>query len=89
MAEDKTFQLEIVTPEKSWFAGRVVSLVAPGALGYLGVLANHAPLVTTLTPGKITFRDAEGRSTTFRSAGGGFLEVIQNRATVLADKVEA
>ena len=86
---DKTFHLEILTPERTIYAGEVVSLTAPGGLGSLGVLANHAPLVTTLTPGKIAFREASGGSKTMLSAGEGFLEVYKNRATLLADAVTA
>lgn len=85
----KTFQLEILTPAKRIFQGQIVSLVAPGALGYLGVLANHAPLVTTLSPGKVITRDAQGRSATFQSTGEGILEVRHNTATLLADEIKA
>ena len=84
---DKIFQLEILTPGKTVFTGTVESLVAPGALGYLGVLANHAPLVTTLVPGKITFRNPSGSVQTLQSTGGGFLDVAHNRAVILADAV--
>ncbi len=85
---DKGFSLEILTPERTLFSGEVTSLVAPGALGYLGVLASHAPLVTTLVPGNITCRTAGGGLQIFRSAGAGFLEVYQSRAVLLADKIE-
>ena len=84
---DKTFSLEIMTPSATVFTGEITSLVAPGAIGYLGVLANHAPLVTTLVPGKITYRDSAGHPTTLHSVGAGLLEVYKNRATVLADEI--
>ncbi len=84
---DKTFRLEILTPQKTVFTGMVISLVAPGTIGYLGVLANHAPLMTTLVPGKVTFRDLAGATQTLQSTGGGFLDVAQNRATILADSI--
>ena len=84
---DKTFKLDILTPGKTLFSGEVTSLVVPGALGYLGVLANHAPMVTTLTPGKVTFRDSSGNPVTLLSKGSGFLEVYKNRATLLADDI--
>ena len=85
---DKSFALEIMTPARTVFKGEVNSLVAPGALGYLGIWANHAPLVTTLTPGKITYRDSSGRSAILQSTGAGLLEVYKNRATILADGIE-
>ena len=83
-----TFQLEIVTPTGSVFSGDVVSLVAPGSEGYLGVLAHHAALVTSLKEGVLTVRRADGVQTEHRITGG-FLEVSNNRATVLADAVLA
>ena len=84
---DKTFRLEILTPERAFFSGMVVSLVAPGTIGSLGILANHAPLMTTLVTGKVTFRDPAGTTQTLRSTGGGFLDVASNRAVVLADEI--
>ena len=85
---EKSFTLEILTPERTVFTGPVVSLVAPAALGYLGVLANHAPFVSTLTPGKIICRRSGGQPEIFPSAGSGLVEVYKNRATVLADRIE-
>lgn len=84
---DKTFRLEILTPQKVCFTGQVVSLVAPGTIGYLGVLANHAPLMTTLVSGTVTFRDPAGATQALQSTGGGFLDVAGNRATILADSI--
>ena len=83
----KTFTLEILTPHRRLFKGTVVSLVAPGEIGCLGVLANHAPLVTTLVPGNITYRDPAGSPRTLRSTGQGFLEVYRNSATVLVEGI--
>ena len=84
---DKTFRLEILTQQKTVFTGMITSLVAPGTIGYLGVLANHAPFMTTLVPGKVTFRDPAGAMQTLQSTGGGFLDVAKNRATILADSI--
>ncbi len=84
---DRVFRLEILTPEKTVFTGMVVSLVAPGTIGSLGVLANHAPLMTTLVPGKMTFRDPSGATQVLQSTGGGFLDVGGNRAILLADSI--
>ncbi len=79
----KTFQLNILTPEKTVYAGSAASLTAPGEAGYLGVLADHAPLVTTLLPGKIFFKDQAGKQTILESEGKGFLEVFKNEVTVI------
>jgi len=81
-----SFHLSIVTPEKIFFEGEVTSLVAPGGAGYLGVLANHAPLLTTLVSGRLTFRPVEGPLQEF-NIGPGFLDVTRNRATLLTEKL--
>ena len=84
---EKSFTLQILTPSRRVFKGTVVSLVAPGALGYLGILANHAPLMTTLTPGTVIYRDGAGVTTTLSSKGGGLLEVHENQVTLLTDEI--
>lgn len=81
------FTLEIVTPERTVFTGPVTTAVVPAEEGYLGILAHHAPLIATLTPGRITFRSPGGAMTTLQNEGAGFLEVRDNRVTVLADRV--
>ena len=83
------FEMEILTPNRRVFKGQVTSLVAPGEIGYLGVLANHAPLVTTLVPGKVVYRDPAGSPTTLWVKGKGLLEVYKNHATVLTEEVSA
>lgn len=83
-----TFQLAILTPEKSVFDGPVEYVEVPGTEGYLGVLAHHAALVTGLATGTLTVRDAAGKTSTWE-VSGGFFEVGGNTATVLADSVEA
>jgi F-type H+-transporting ATPase subunit epsilon len=70
------------------FEGAVEYVEVPGIAGYLGVLAHHAALVTGLAPGALTVRKAGGQSERWEVAGG-FFEVSNNRATVLADGVEA
>ncbi len=81
------FQLSIVTPEKIVFDGEVVSLMVPGIEGYLGILSNHAPLITALQPGRIEFHDDQDKIQIF-SVSGGFVEVSGNQATLLADTAE-
>ena len=87
--ESKAFSLEVVTPERVLFTGRVTTVVAPAAYGYLGVLANHAPLLATLSTGRITFRREDGSMTTYVSEGAGFLEVRDNHVVILADRIAA
>ncbi len=83
------YSINIKTPQKTVFEGSIQSLVAPAKLGYVGVLANHAPFITTLVPGKISLRDNSGVTLTFKSSGNGLLEVLNNNATLLLDSVEA
>ena len=79
----KIFDLTLITPDKTLYEGRVESLVAPAALGYLGVLANHAPLVANLVKGKIILRDGLGKTEEFLSAGKGFIEVLKNEVVII------
>ncbi|HUU46292.1 MAG TPA: F0F1 ATP synthase subunit epsilon [Acidobacteriota bacterium] len=82
-----TYHLSIVTPEETVFDQEIVSLIVPGVKGYLGVLAHHAPLITPLQPGKITIRLPD-ESELILAVAGGFLEVANNKATILADAAE-
>jgi len=79
------FQVRIYTQEKMVYEGEITSLIVPGEAGYLGVLANHAPLVSTLGEGLLTIR--KGSDVQTFSIAGGFLEVHDNEATVLADRM--
>lgn len=79
------FHVNILTPEKHIFEGELASLIVPAALGYLGVLSNHAPLVANLIPGNITYKDSLGEQGVIKNAGKGFIEVIKNKATILLD----
>lgn len=82
------FKLSIVTPEKVYYESDVVSITVPGSEGYLGILANHAPLITAMKCGRIEFRDGADQIRVL-AVSGGFLEVSANVATILADAVEA
>ncbi len=81
-----TFQLEIVTPEKLVVKEAVDEAQIPGLDGYLGILPGHAPLITELGVGVITYR-AGGTAKTL-SVAWGFAEVLQDKVTILAETVE-
>ena len=81
-----TFELSVLTPDRSVFEGAVEYVEVPGSQGYLGVLAHHAALVTALQPGTLTVRKAGGEVMKY-AVEGGFFEVGGNKATVLADGV--
>jgi F-type H+-transporting ATPase subunit epsilon len=82
------FHLSILTPEQAVFDGDVEYVEAPGSEGYFGVLAHHAAMVTALASGTLMVRYTDGREERWR-VDGGFFEVSDNRATVLADAVTA
>ena len=79
-----TFQLEIVSAEKSIFSGAVKSLVATGELGELGIAPGHAPLLTSLKPGDVKVIDHEGNEEHYY-VSGGMLEIQPYVTTILAD----
>ena len=79
-------ELQIITAEREVFAGPVDALVAPGIAGQLVILPNHAPLMTVLQPGELMVR-AEGDES-YLALSGGYLEVLGNRVTILADAAE-
>jgi F-type H+-transporting ATPase subunit epsilon len=81
------FKLSIVSPEKVLYEDTVESIVVPGSEGYLGVMSKHAPLITSLKPGKLEIRDSHNKEI-IAAISGGFLEVSDNVATILADAVE-
>jgi len=81
-----TFQLEIVTPEKMVVRDVAEEMQIPGKDGYLGILPGHAPLITELAVGEITYRK---ENTTHRLAvAWGFAEVLPDKVTILAETAE-
>ena len=84
---EAVFNFKMLTPTKTAFEGDVVSIVAPGGAGYLGVLAHHAPLISTLKDGDLKIRFADNRVAHFR-IGRGLLKVAHITAIVLTESVE-
>jgi F-type H+-transporting ATPase subunit epsilon len=78
--------LEVVTPAKVLLKEETTSLIVPATEGYLGVLPNHAPLITGLQPGMIKYR--RGEALHVLSISKGFMEVANNVATILVDTAE-
>ena len=81
-----TFQLEIVTPEKMVVRDVAEEMQIPGKNGYLGILPGHAPLITELAVGEITYRNAA--ITHHLSVAWGFAEVLPGKVTILAETAE-
>src|SRR5258707_14483933 len=84
MAE--TIQLEIVTPERLVVNEAAEYIEIPGKTGYLGVLPSHAPLITELAVGEISYRN--GGQTKRVAVAWGFAEVLQNKVTILGETAE-
>ncbi|HEX2679690.1 MAG TPA: ATP synthase F1 subunit epsilon [Candidatus Dormibacteraeota bacterium] len=82
------YPLRVVSVERSLFEGDVEFMIANGAEGELGVLARHAPLMTILKPGPLRIQEVYGGEEQVLFVGGGFLEVLPERVTVLADEAE-
>ena len=80
--------MRVLTNEGLVLSEEAVSIRAPGARGFVGFLYHHAPLVTTLRPGLLSWRRAGGERQTLR-IGSGLLEIVHNRMTVLTDTVAA
>lgn len=81
-----TFQVEIVTPEKLVVKDMAEEMQIPGKNGYLGILPGHAPLITELAVGEITYR--EGGKTFHLAVAWGFAEVLPDKVTILAETAE-
>ena len=79
-------RLEIITAERVIFDGDVDSVVAPGGEGELGVLPQHAALMTTLLPGELRYSAAG--TETYLAVTGGFMDVRGDHVVVLADAAE-
>lgn len=82
-----TFSLQIVTPEREVYASQVESVSLPGLQSHFGVLRNHAPLIAALEPGVVRIIDGELKEINL-AVGGGFFQVAQNQAILLADSAE-
>src|ERR1700704_3170060 len=81
-----TFQLEIVTPEKMVVKEAAEEAQIPGLNGYLGILPGHAPLITELGVGAITYKGTSG--THVLSVAWGFAEALPDKLTILAEAAE-
>ena len=81
--------IEILTPDKKIFEGEVTSAIFPGTTGSFQVLNNHAALVSTLGKGHINFVKTVGNKAekVQLKVDGGVVEILNNKVTVLAEKI--
>ncbi len=82
-----TMRCEIVSAEREMFSGKVTMVVASGAVGDLGILPHHTPLLTSLQPGPVRVQLDDGTEELFY-VNGGYLEVQPKEVTILADVAE-
>jgi F-type H+-transporting ATPase subunit epsilon len=81
-----SISLHVVTPERQLLRETVDSLQLPGQKGYLGILPGHAPLITELGYGEMTYQ--KGKDLRHLTVMGGYAEVLADRVTVLAEVAE-
>lgn len=77
-----TYQLKIITPQGVAYEGAVVHARVPGENGFAGIMANHAPFITSSRGGPLEIREKNGTQKTF-TVGSGFFEVKRNQAVFL------
>jgi F-type H+-transporting ATPase subunit epsilon len=77
-------KVEIITPESTLFEGEGSFVYLPGSDGSLGVLNNHAPLISSLKKGIVRVKDNAGKEHKFE-VKGGTVEVFRNKVTILAE----
>ena len=83
-----SIELIIVTPERQLLRESVVEVTLPGADGQLGVLPGHAPLITEMGIGELTYRSKAGGEVGHLAILSGFAEVLGGRVTALAEIAE-
>lgn len=79
-------KLELVTPYRKVLSLDVDEITAPGSLGELGLLPGHTPLLTTLKIGELSYK--QNGQTSFIAVNWGYLEVAEDRVTILVDTAE-
>jgi F-type H+-transporting ATPase subunit epsilon len=85
----KKFSVSLVTPDGAAFEGEAEMIIVPGAIGEIGVLARHAPLVATLKAGSTRIHPGGGADVLEYATGPGFFQVLDDRAIALVDAAVA
>ncbi|GEC35575.1 F0F1 ATP synthase subunit epsilon [Sinorhizobium fredii USDA 205] len=79
-----SFNFELVSPERLLLSAQVTEVVIPATEGEMTVMANHAPTMTTIKPGVVTVKTADGKSERF-AVFGGFADILPTGCTLLAE----
>jgi F-type H+-transporting ATPase subunit epsilon len=83
---ERTFKLDVVTPDRPVISDEVTELIAPGSEGYFGVLPGHTPFITTLGIGELTYW--KGKEERHLAVTWGYAEVRGDRVVILAESAE-
>lgn len=84
----EAFKFELVSPERLLVSEQVESVVIPGAEGEMTVMAHHAPVMTTIKPGVVTLKTAQGKEERY-VVFGGFADIVPAGCTLLAESAVA
>ena len=87
MPVETRIEVSVISPEATVFEGRASHVVVPAWDGQLGIMADHAPMVALLGEGELRI-DAQGGTHRFEVAGG-FLQVVDNRLTILSERAHS
>ncbi len=82
-------QLEILTPEHKVYSGKVYGIQLPGVEGSFEILENHAPMIAALGKGKMKVLKDKNNNTETYEISGGFIEMLNNKASVLIEDATA
>ncbi len=78
-------QLDILSPEKKVFSGKVYGILLPGTEGFFEILEHHAPIIAALGKGRMKVIKEKNGSTESYDISGGFVEMLNNKASVLVE----
>ena len=84
----KEIDVEVITPSKAAFSGKVKSITVPGTVGNFQVLYNHAPILSSLEIGIVKIVEADGKELKY-TISGGTVEVLDNKALLLVESFES
>lgn len=87
MAENQAFQLKVISPDRVFYEGEAIMLELNTTEGQIGVYKNHVPTTTIIAPGVMTITESED-SKKKAALHSGFLQILQDEITVLAEIVE-
>lgn len=83
-----TMHVDVVSAEEAIFSGPATMLFAPGAMGDLGIMPRHAPLLTSIKPGEVRIVTEQGGDEIVLYVSGGMLEIQPGAVTILADTAQ-